>query len=107
MYGSTAKGRKDVYAFSFQLWMGLAALALIHTSAYIAIYLELGKQNLLNFLSSFATLKGTVQRELRWVKICINRTGRINCIADKCNFPCPKGHHHESIINVPGGCSTF
>jgi hypothetical protein len=56
MYGSTAKGRKDVSAFSFQLWMGLAALALIH-SAYIAIYLELGKQNLMNFLSSFATLK--------------------------------------------------
>jgi hypothetical protein len=57
MYGSTAKGRKDVSAFSFQLWMGLAALAFIHTSAYIAIYLELGKQNLMNFLSSFATLK--------------------------------------------------
>ncbi len=47
-------------------------------------------------------LKGTVQRELRWVKIGINRTARINCIAGKCNFPCPKGHHHESIINVLG-----
>ncbi len=49
----------------------------------------------------------TVQRELRWVKIGINRTARINCIAGKCNFQCPKGHHHESIINVLGGCSTF
>jgi hypothetical protein len=54
-----------------------------------------------------AEIKGTVQRELRWVKIGINRTARINCIAGKCHFPCPKGHHHESIINVPGGCSTF
>jgi hypothetical protein len=52
-------------------------------------------------------VKGTVQRELRWVKIGINRTARINCMAGKCNFPCPKGHHHESIINVIGGCSTF
>ncbi len=51
--------------------------------------------------------KGTVQRELRWVKIGINRTARINCFAGKCNFQCPKGHHHESIINVLGGCSTF
>ncbi len=52
-------------------------------------------------------VKGTVQRVLRWVKIGINRTARINCIAGKCNFPCPNGHHHESIINVLGGCSTF
>jgi hypothetical protein len=52
-------------------------------------------------------VKGTVQRELRWVKIDINRTAWINCIAGKCHFPCPKGHHHESIINVLGGCSTF
>jgi hypothetical protein len=51
-------------------------------------------------------LKGTVQRELRWVKIGINRTARINCIAGKCHFPCPKGHHHESIINVLGGCTA-
>jgi hypothetical protein len=53
------------------------------------------------------SLKGTVQRELRWVKIGINRTARINCIAGKCHFPCPKGHHHESIINVIGSCSIF
>jgi hypothetical protein len=52
-------------------------------------------------------IKGTVQRELRWVKIGINRTARINCIAGKCHLPGPKGHHHESIINVSGGCSTF
>ncbi len=57
--------------------------------------------------NSIFLFKGTVQRELRWVKIGINRTARINCIADKCHFPCPKGHHHESIINVLGGCSTF
>jgi hypothetical protein len=39
-------------------------------------------------------LAGTVQRELRWVKIDINRTARKNCIAGKCHSPCPKGHHH-------------
>jgi hypothetical protein len=44
-------------------------------------------------------LKGTVQWELRWVKIGINRTVRINCIAGKCHLPCPKGHHHEMSIN--------
>jgi hypothetical protein len=47
--------------------------------------------------------KGTVQRELRGVKIGINRTARINCIAGKCHLPCPKGHHHERSLN----CSTF
>jgi hypothetical protein len=31
-------------------------------------------------------LTGTVQRELRWVKIGINRTVRINCIAGKCHL---------------------
>jgi hypothetical protein len=50
---------------------------------------------------------GTVQRELRWVKIGINRTVRINCIAGKCHLPCPKGHHHERSINVLDGCNTF
>jgi hypothetical protein len=66
--------------------------------------------NILPVLGNYSarrSLKGTVQRELRWVKIGINGTARINCIAGKCHFPCPKGHHHESIINVPGGCSTF
>ncbi len=38
---------------------------------------------------------------------CINRTLRINCIAGKCYLPSPKGHHHESIINVFSGFSTF
>ncbi len=51
--------------------------------------------------------KGTVQRELRGVKIGINRTARINCIAGKCHLPCPKGHHHERSLNVIGGYSTF
>ncbi len=52
-------------------------------------------------------IKGTVQRELRWVKIGINRTVRINCIAGKCHLPCPKGHHHERSINILDGCNTF
>jgi hypothetical protein len=52
-------------------------------------------------------IKGTVQRELRRVKIGINRTARIICIAGKCHLPCPKGHHHERSLNIIGGCSTF
>jgi hypothetical protein len=52
-------------------------------------------------------IKNTVQRELRGVKIGINRTERINCIAGKCHLPCPNGHHHESFINVFSGFSTF
>jgi hypothetical protein len=51
--------------------------------------------------------KGTVQRELWWVKIGINRTARINCIAGKCHLQWPKGHHHERSLNVIGSCSTF
>ncbi len=54
-----------------------------------------------------AQIKGTVQRELRWVKIGINRTARIKCIAGNCHLPCPNGHHHERSFNVIGGCSTF
>ncbi len=41
------------------------------------------------------------------VKLNINRTVRINCIAGKCHLPCPNGHHHESFINVFSGFSTF
>ncbi len=52
-------------------------------------------------------IKGTVQRELRGVKIGINQTARINCTVGKCHLPCPKGHHHERSLNVIGGCSTF
>ncbi len=51
--------------------------------------------------------KGTVQRELRWVKIGINLTAMKICIAGKCCLPCPKGHHHERSINILCGCSTF
>ena len=51
--------------------------------------------------------KGTVQRELRWVKIGINRTAMKIWIAGKCRLTCPKGHHHERSINILGGCSTF
>ncbi len=52
-------------------------------------------------------LKGTVQPELRWVKIGINRTAMKICIAGKCRLSCPKGHHHERSINILGGCNTF
>ncbi len=52
-------------------------------------------------------VKGTVQRELRWVKIGINRTPMKIWIAGKCRLPCPKGHHHGRSINILGGCSTF
>jgi len=41
------------------------------------------------------------------VKIGINRTVRINCIAGKCHLPYPNGHHHESFINVFSGFSTI
>ncbi len=57
--------------------------------------------------TKFHGFKGTVQRELRWVEIGINRTARINCIAGKCHLPCPKGHHHESSLNVIGACILF
>jgi hypothetical protein len=55
----------------------------------------------------FSSFKGTVQPELRWVKIGINRTAMKICIAGKCRLSCPKGHHHERSINILGGCSTF
>ncbi len=48
----------------------------------------------------FQRLKGTVQWELRWVKIGINRSIMIYSFAGKCHLPCPKGHHHESFKNV-------
>jgi hypothetical protein len=41
------------------------------------------------------------------INICINRTVRINCIAGKYHLQWPNGHHHESIINVFSGFSTF
>jgi hypothetical protein len=52
-------------------------------------------------------IKVTVQRELWWVKIGINRTAMKIWIAGKCRLSCPKGHHHERSINILGGCSTF
>ncbi len=51
--------------------------------------------------------KGTVQRELRGVKIGINRSLMMYSLAGKCHLPCPKGHHHERSINVFSGFSTF
>jgi hypothetical protein len=61
----------------------------------------------LYFLQTFLILKGTVQPELRGVKIGINRTAMKICVAGKCRLSCPKGHHHERSINILGGCSTF
>ncbi len=52
-------------------------------------------------------IKGTVQWELSWVKIGVNRSIMIFSFADKCHLPCPKGHHHESFINVVSGIITF
>jgi hypothetical protein len=49
-------------------------------------------------------IKGTVQPELRGVKIGINRTAMKICVAGKCRLSCPKGHHHERSINILGGC---
>jgi hypothetical protein len=53
------------------------------------------------------TLKGTVQWELRWVKIGINRSIMMSSLAFKCPLLCPKGHHHERSINILSGCNTF
>jgi hypothetical protein len=52
------------------------------------------------YLFLFFRLKGTVQRELRGVKIVINRSITMSSFAGKCPLPCPKGHHHERSINV-------
>jgi hypothetical protein len=58
-------------------------------------------------LSHVRKLKGTVQPELRWVNIGINRTAMKICVAGKCRLSCPKGHYHERNINILGGCSAF
>jgi hypothetical protein len=58
-------------------------------------------------VSGKGDIKGTVQLELRWVKIGINRTAMKICVAGKCRLSCPKGHHDERNINILGGCSTF
>jgi hypothetical protein len=55
----------------------------------------------------YSRFKGTVQPELRGVKIGINRTAMKICVAGKCRLSCPKGHHHERSINILGGSSTF
>jgi hypothetical protein len=75
----------------------------IRSEAWLNLFWEYlnGKVNM------SANLKGTVQRELRWVKIGINRTAMKICIAAKCRLPCPKGHHHQRSINILSGCSTF
>jgi hypothetical protein len=52
-------------------------------------------------------LKGTVQWELRWVKIGINRSIMMSSLAGKCPILCPKGYHHERSINVLSDCNTF
>ena len=75
----------------------------IRSEAWLNLFWEYlnGKVNM------SANLKGTVQRELRWVKIGINRTAMKICIATKSRLSCPKGYHHERSINILGGCSTF
>ncbi len=52
-------------------------------------------------------IKGTLQRELRGVKIGINRFLMMYSLAGKCPVPCSKRHHHERSINVISGFSTF
>jgi hypothetical protein len=78
-------------------------------SAFLA-FLGLWAFMAFSLLSAFwrtFELRGTVQPELRWVKIGINRTAMKICIAGKCRLPCPKGHHHERSINLLDGCNTF
>jgi hypothetical protein len=79
------------------------ALALTSDNRIIYDYAHLIRAYILKNIR----FKGTVQRELRWVKIGINRTAMKICIAGKCRLPCPKGHHHERSINILCGCSTF
>jgi hypothetical protein len=52
-------------------------------------------------------LKGTVQWQLRWVKIGINRSNMTSCLADKCSLPCPNGHHHARSINFSASLVHF
>jgi hypothetical protein len=58
-------------------------------------------------LLEFWNLTGSVQWELRRVKIGINRSLMMHSLASKCPLPCAKGHHHERSINVFSGFSTF
>ncbi len=52
-------------------------------------------------------IQGTIQLELRGVKIGIKRSIMMYSLAGKCPLPCPKGHHYERSINVFRGFSTF
>ncbi len=54
-----------------------------------------------------AGLKGTVQWQLRRVKIGINRSNMTNCLAGKCSLPCPNAHHHERSINFSASLVHF
>ncbi len=65
------------------------------------------KKNQKRKISWHCPFKGTVQWELRWVKIGINRSIMIYSFAGKCHLPCPKGHHHESFKNIVSGIITF
>jgi hypothetical protein len=51
--------------------------------------------------------KGTVQWQLRWVEIGINRSNMTNCLAGKCSLPCPNGHHNERSINLSASLVHF
>jgi hypothetical protein len=54
-----------------------------------------------------ALIKGTVQWELRWVKIGISQSILMYSFAGNCPLQCPNGHHHERSIYVFSVCSTF
>jgi hypothetical protein len=55
----------------------------------------------------FPLLVGTVQWELKGVKIGVNRSIMMYSLPGKCSLPCPKGYHHDWSINVFSGFSTF
>jgi hypothetical protein len=52
-------------------------------------------------------LKGTVQWQLRGVKISFNQSILMNSLVGKCPSPCPNGHHQERSINIFSICSTL
>ncbi len=88
-------GLRPRYSFSGNICFKFSAFFLCSVTSFPA-----RSQKSISFIKNplskiHITFKGTVQRELRWVKIGINRTARINWIAGKCHFPCPKGPSRE------------
>jgi hypothetical protein len=60
-----------------------------------------------SFFIPLPSFKGTVQWQLMWVKIGINRSNMTNCLAGKYSLPCPNGHHHERSINFSASLVHF